>query len=106
MVKISAIDVTGELPKTRLLFLVTFGHTKYLQITKKVLVDHAFIIAGGKITKQAKNWLGGKLDATKRSQILFLDREDILNLYIVSSLSIPNTEIALEASFLDDEIPF
>ncbi len=43
------------------------------EISRNVLVDHAFIVAGGEITKQAKNWLGGKLDNTKRSQILFID---------------------------------
>jgi len=50
-----------------------------------VLVDHAFIVAGGEITKGARNWLGNKLDATKRSQIMFMDRDDILNLYVVMS---------------------
>ena len=51
------------------------------EIGKRVLVDHALVIAGGEITKAARNWLGNKLDATKRSQILFMDRDDILNLY-------------------------
>lgn len=37
------------------------------EIGKRVLVDHAFIVAGGEITKQARNWLGNKLDASKRS---------------------------------------
>jgi hypothetical protein len=32
--------------------------------------DHAFIVAGGEITKGARNWLGGKLDVTKRSQFV------------------------------------
>jgi hypothetical protein len=59
------------------------------EIGKRVLVDHAFIIAGGEITKAARNWIGSKLDATKRSQILFMDREDILNLFVVTHLSIP-----------------
>jgi len=27
-------------------------------IGKRVLVDHAFIVAGGEITKAARNWLG------------------------------------------------
>ena len=49
-------------------------------IGKHVLVDHAFIVAGGGITKAAKNWLGSKLDASRRSQIMFMDRDDILNL--------------------------
>lgn len=48
------------------------------EIGKRFLVDHAFIVAGGEITKAARNWLGNKLDATKRSQILFMDRDDIL----------------------------
>lgn len=37
------------------------------EIGKRVLVDHAFVVAGGEITKAARNWLGGKLDASKRS---------------------------------------
>ena len=56
---------------------------------RNVLVDHAFIVAGGEITKAARNWLGGRLDASKRSQILFLDRDDILNLYAVTNLALP-----------------
>ena len=67
--------------------LMMLGHEIFdSEISRNVLVDHAFIVAGGEITKQAKNWLGGKLDNTKRSQILFVDREDILNLYISSHL--------------------
>jgi hypothetical protein len=57
--------------------------------SKRVLVDHAFIVAGGEITKAAKNWLGNKLDASKRSQIMFMDRDDILNLYVVTNLPLP-----------------
>ena len=60
------------------------------EIGKRVLVDHAFIVAGGEITKAARNWLGNKLDATKRSQLLFMDRDDILNLYAITSLPLPN----------------
>jgi hypothetical protein len=59
------------------------------EIGKRVLVDHAFIVAGGEITKAARNWLGNKLDATKRSQIMFMDREDILNLFVVTNLPLP-----------------
>ncbi|PZV16715.1 MAG: hypothetical protein DCF22_04665 [Leptolyngbya sp.] len=59
------------------------------EIGKRVLVDHAFIVAGGEITKAARNWLGNKLDASKRSQILFMDREDILNLFVVTNLPLP-----------------
>lgn len=77
------------------------------EIGKRVLVDHAFIVAGGEITKQARNWLGNKLDASKRSQVMFMDRDDILNLYVVSSLPLPAGALpALTSSFDDDDIPF
>jgi hypothetical protein len=70
--------------------LMMLGHEIFdPEIGKRVLVDHAFIVAGGEITKQARNWLGNKLDASKRSQILFMDREDILNLYVVTNLPLP-----------------
>jgi len=59
------------------------------EVNRRVLVDHAFIVAGGEITKQARNWLGNKLDASRRSQIMFMDREDILNLFVVSNVPCP-----------------
>lgn len=61
------------------------------EIGKNVLVDHAFIVAGGEITKAAKNWLAGVLDKSKRSQILFMEREDIVNQFIVNNLPLPNS---------------
>lgn len=70
--------------------LMMLGHEIFdPETNKKALVDHAFIVAGGEITKAAKNWLGEKLDATKRSQILFMDRDDILDLYIDRRLPMP-----------------
>jgi hypothetical protein len=75
-------------------------------IGKRVLVDHAFIVAGGEITKAARNWLGNKLDATKRSQILFMDREDILNLYVVTSLPLPTGALPASVSDDNDDLPF
>ena len=77
------------------------------ETSRKALVDHAFIVAGGEITKQAQNWLGGKLDATKRSQILFMDRDDILNLYVVSNMALPRGAAPPPSDYrADDEIPF
>jgi hypothetical protein len=87
--------------------LMMLGHELFdPETSKRVLVDHAFIVAGGEITKQARNWLGGKLDATKRSQVMFMDREDILNLYIVSSLPLPDGASPKSISSFDDDIPF
>jgi hypothetical protein len=78
------------------------------ELNRRVLVDHAFIVAGGEITKQARNWLGNKLDANKRSQIMFMDREDILNLFIVTNLPLPKGALppAPALDILDEEIPF
>ena len=87
--------------------LMMLGHEIFdPETSKKVLVDHAFIVAGGEVTKPARNWLGGKLDATKRSQILFMDREDILNLFTVSNLPLPEGATVTSSNLFDDDIPF
>jgi hypothetical protein len=78
------------------------------ELNRRVLVDHAFIVAGGEITKQARNWIGNKLDATKRSQIMFMDREDILNLFVVTNLPLPKGALPAKKAvdLSDDDIPF
>ena len=77
------------------------------ELNRRVLVDHAFIVAGGEITKSARNWLGNKLDQSKRSQILFMDRDDILNLFIVSNIPLPAGAHPPKSTIdLDDELPF
>lgn len=78
------------------------------ELNRRVLVDHAFIVAGGEITKQARNWIGNKLDATKRSQIMFMDRDDILNLFIVTNLPLPDGALPNQktVSPFEDDIPF
>lgn len=87
--------------------LMMLGHEIFdPETSKKVLIDHAFVVAGGEITKRARNWLGGKLDASKRSQILFMDRDDILNLYIVSNLPLPEGASPKQTATFDDDIPF
>lgn len=75
------------------------------EVSRRVLVDHVFIVAGGEITKAAKNWLGEKLDATKRSQIMFMDRDDILNLFVVYNVPLPKGALPTEQE-IDGEIPF
>jgi len=76
------------------------------EASRRVLVDHAFIVAGGEITKQARNWLAAKLDASKRSQIMFLEREDILNLFIVNNIPLPQGVYPPPSSSVDDGLPF
>ena len=58
---------------------------------------HAVIACGGEITKAAKNWLGTRLDATKCSRVMFMDRDDILNLSVVTTTPPPES---------DGQIPF
>lgn len=76
--------------------MMMLGHEIFdPETNRRSLVDHAFIIAGGEITKQARNWLGGKLDAAKRSQIIFMDRDDIVNLFVVNNIALPKAAIDL-----------
>lgn len=88
--------------------LMMLGHEIFdPEIGKKVLVDHAFIVAGGEITKAAKNWIGGKLDATKRSQIMFMDRDHILDLFIVTNIPLPTGALPEEKPGNNsDDLPF
>ena len=63
-------------------------------------------MAGGEITKAARNWLGNPLDASKRSQILLMDCEDILNLYVKTNLPLPKGALsATSPSRGWDEVP-
>lgn len=90
--------------------LMMLGHEIFdPEIGKRVLVDHAYIVAGGEITKAARAWIGNKLDTSKRSQIMFMDRDDILNLFIAANMPLPDK--ALPKSIQDplnlfDGLPF
>jgi hypothetical protein len=86
--------------------LMMLGHEIFdPETNKKVLVDHAFIVAGGEITKAAQQWIAGQLDASKRSQIIFMHRDDILNLYVVNSVPLPAGALPKPPDD-DDKIPF
>ena len=83
--------INANIAETYNKILMMIGHEIFDQeISKRALVDHAFIISCGEITKAAKNWLGNKLDSMKRSQIMFIDKDDLLNLFIVTNLPLPN----------------
>lgn len=88
--------------------MMMLGHEIFdPETSRRALVDHAFIVAGGEITKAAKNWLGERLDASKRSQVMFMDRDDILNLFIVTNVPLPPAALPqLKPTFSDDDIPF
>lgn len=108
--KINATAATKNHNVAEILNQVTMmlGHEVFDPDTnKKHLVDHAMIVAAGTITKQAKNWLAGRLDASQRSQILFMDRDAILALFVLHNIRMPDEqESAKTAPELDAGIPF
>jgi len=66
----------------------------------QVLVDHVFIISAAEITKPARNWLGQRLDQGKRRSVMFMDRDDLLDLAVSTNLKVsPETSA-------DDNVPF
>lgn len=109
--KIGKLDAAGKSSNTNMAeiynqVLMMLGHEVFdPETSRRVLVDHAFIVSAGEITKAARNWLGGKLDSTKRSQIMFMDRDDILNLYIVTNTPLPAPAFPPETN-VEDEMPF
>ena len=70
-------------------------------INKRVLVDHVYIVSSGEITKQAKQFLGEKLDMDGRRQTIFMDREDIVTLLVQIGMPLPS-EVAVD----EDDLPF
>ena len=76
------------------------------ETNKRVLVDHVFIISAGEITKQAKAWLGQHLDLGSRRQVIFMDRDDLLNLAVGVDLSLDQEEEEEEPAGGDDDLPF
>lgn len=73
------------------------------EFNRKVLVDHAFIIAGGEITKAARNWLVGELDVSQRRHLIFMERSEIMDLFVVHGLPVP---LPPSTGGLDDDVPF
>ncbi|WP_248509345.1 hypothetical protein [Streptomyces sp. D2-8] len=86
--------------------LMTLAHEIFdPETSRRVLVDHAFTVAGGEITKAARNWLGNALDAAKRSQIMFMDRDDILNQFVVTNLPLQHGLQTLTAAAVPEGEP-
>ena len=77
------------------------------EINKSVLIDHVFIISAGEITKQAKAWLEQQLDLEGRRQVIFLDRDDLLNLVVGMNFVFHEEKVDQGEEFKDhDDIPF
>ena len=95
-VKKGKIDAAGRSKNTNVSEVLNqlrmmLGHEIFdPEINAKRLVDHAIIISGDEITRQAKNWLGEQLDQSKRSQVIFMDRNDILDLFLLHKVPLPS----------------
>ncbi|MDJ0276482.1 hypothetical protein QLH51_06705 [Sphingomonas sp. 2R-10] len=74
-------------------------------INKNVLVDHVYIIAGGEITKQARHYIVTTLDQEARRHIIFMDRDDLLELFPTSGTPLP-AEANPGPPEWDDDVPF
>lgn len=76
---------------------------------RKVLVDHVYIIASGEITKAARRYIGERLDSEKRRHIIFMDRDEVLDLCVDLGLAVPG-ESEPEDPFAPiefvDDVPF
>jgi len=66
-------------------------------------LDRLFIISAGEITKQAKEWLVGQLDAGQRRHIIFMDRGEFLDHAARILLDLQMEE---PDTLSDDDIPF
>lgn len=112
-VKKGKLDATGKSKNTNVVEILTqvkmmIDHMVFdPEINKRRLVDHVFIVAGGEITKQARNWLAERLDRSERSQILFMERSDILDLCIWHKVPIPKRSSDFDDfDDFDLDIPF
>jgi hypothetical protein len=74
---------------------------------RNFLLDHLFIISAGEITKAAKHWLAGQLDASQRRQIIFMDRDELLDHAAKILLDLKIEEpFAQAVELTDDDVPF
>ncbi len=73
---------------------------------RKHLLDHVFIISGGEITKQARSLIVENLDREARRHLIFMDRDELLDLVVLTGTRIPEEEAEAASSPIDDDLPF
>lgn len=66
------------------------------ETNRRYLVDHMFIISAGDITKAVKRLMAEQLDAEQRRTIMFLDRAQILDLWLRVQLPVPGTDTKIQ----------
>jgi hypothetical protein len=70
------------------------------ETNRNILIDHIYIISANVITKQAKNLLNHHLDSAARRHIIFMDREELLDLGAIHGINVSNKEI-INRDYLD-----
>lgn len=75
------------------------------ETNRKHLLDHIYIISANVITKQARALLVEHLDNAARRHIIFMDREELLDLGAITGVPLA-TEESVPDPFADDDLPF
>lgn len=73
------------------------------EANRNVLLDHLFLISAGEITKAARSWLVGQLDTGQRRDIIFMDREELLD---HAARILLDARIDEPIAISDDDVPF
>lgn len=76
------------------------------ETNRKHLLDHVFIISASIITKQARGLLIEHLDATARRHIIFMDREELLDLGAITDVQLLEDDEQHDFSLDEDDFPF
>ncbi|BAT55784.1 hypothetical protein NOS3756_47770 [Nostoc sp. NIES-3756] len=76
------------------------------ETNRKHLLDHVYIISASIITKQARALLVEHLDLAARRQIIFMDREELLDLGAITGVLIAKDDKQNNFSLNEDEPPF
>ncbi len=70
------------------------------ETNRKYLLDHLFLISANTITKQARALLIEHLDMQARRHIIFMDRDELLDLGAMTAIDLPSENSDR------DELPF
>jgi len=107
-VKIGKLDSAGKSKNTNITEILNqvrmmLDHPIFdPETNRKHLLDHVFVISAGEITKQAKAWLAQHLDQNSRRHVLFMDKDDIVDLVVETNLALPIEKKEIE----NDDLPF
>jgi hypothetical protein len=103
----SGSEITGNISGilAQLLMLMTYPVFDQETNTKQ-LFDHVFLVSSGEISKQARTLLSEFLDNAMRRNVMFMDRDDILDLCVLHAVPLPNDTQQVDTGTADDDIPF